>query len=118
MWSRLGLGVISSESVREEQQLPLLLFRFAISEVHLCELISSRERTHISLSHVRLSVTPVDYSPPGSSVHGISQAEILEWVAISFSWGSSPPEMEPAALALQADSLPLSPLVLVDLSQK
>ena len=27
---------------------------------------------------------PVDYSPPGSSVHGILQARILEWVAISF----------------------------------
>ena len=34
---------------------------------------------------------PVDYSPPGSSVHGILQASILEWVAISFSRGSSPP---------------------------
>ena len=32
---------------------------------------------------------PVNYSPPGSSVHGISQARILEWVAISFSRGSS-----------------------------
>ena len=32
---------------------------------------------------------PMDYSPPGSSVHGISQARILEWVAISFSRGSS-----------------------------
>ena len=30
-------------------------------------------------------------SPPGSSVHGISQARILEWVAISFSRGSSWP---------------------------
>ena len=28
---------------------------------------------------------PTDYSPPGSSVHGILQARILEWVAISFS---------------------------------
>ena len=28
------------------------------------------------------------YSPPGSSVHGILQARILEWVAISFSRGS------------------------------
>ena len=28
---------------------------------------------------------PVDCSPPGSSVHGILQAKILEWVAISFS---------------------------------
>ena len=32
---------------------------------------------------------PVEYSPPGSSVHGILQARILEWVAISFSRGSS-----------------------------
>ena len=31
----------------------------------------------------------MDCSPPGSSVHGISQARILEWVAISFSRGSS-----------------------------
>ena len=33
----------------------------------------------------------MDCSPPGASVHGISQARILEWVAISFSRGSSPP---------------------------
>ena len=32
---------------------------------------------------------PMDYSPPGSSVHGISQSKILEWVAISYSRGSS-----------------------------
>ena len=32
---------------------------------------------------------PRDCSPPDSSVHGISQARILEWVAISFSRGSS-----------------------------
>ena len=34
---------------------------------------------------------PVDCSPPGSSVHGILQARILEWVAVSFSRGSSQP---------------------------
>ena len=28
---------------------------------------------------------PMDWNPPGSSVHGIFQARILEWVAISFS---------------------------------
>ena len=33
----------------------------------------------------------VDCTPPGSSVHGILQARILEWVAISFSRGSSQP---------------------------
>ena len=49
-------------------------------------------------------------SPPEASVHGISQAEILEWVAISFSRGSSQPRepVYPASPALQADSLPLS----------
>ena len=31
---------------------------------------------------------PTDGSPPGSSVHGIFQARVLEWVAISFSRGS------------------------------
>ena len=39
-----------------------------------------------SLSHVRLFVTP-----PGSSVHGIFQARILGWVAISYSRGSAWP---------------------------
>ena len=34
---------------------------------------------------------PMDYSLPGSSVHGILQWRILEWVAISFSRGSSQP---------------------------
>ena len=33
----------------------------------------------------------MDYSPPGSSVHGILQARVLEWGAISFSRGSSRP---------------------------
>ena len=33
----------------------------------------------------------MDYSPPGSSVHEIFQSRILEWVAISFSRGSSQP---------------------------
>ena len=34
---------------------------------------------------------PMDCSPPGSSVHGILQARRQEWVAISFSKGSSRP---------------------------
>ena len=49
---------------------------------------------------------PMDTSPPGSSVHGILQAKILEWVAISFSRGSSPPRDQTQSLTLQADSLP------------
>ena len=44
-----------------------------------------------SLSHVWTLCDPIDYSPQGSSVHGILQARVLEWVAISFSRGSSWP---------------------------
>ena len=40
---------------------------------------------------VSLFVTPLEYSPPDSSVHGIFQARILEWVATSNSRESSQP---------------------------
>ena len=43
-----------------------------------------------SLSHVRLW-DPMDYRLPGSTLHGISQTRILEWVAVSFSRRSSWP---------------------------
>ena len=43
----------------------------------------------LSSSVMSNSCDPVGCSPPGSSAHGISQAKILEWVAISFSRGSS-----------------------------
>ena len=52
---------------------------------------------------------PMDCSPPGSSIHGILQARILEWVAISFPRGSSDPGIEPGSLALQADALTSEP---------
>ena len=49
---------------------------------------------------------PMDCSPPGSSVHGILQARILEWVAIP-SLGDLPnPGVKPWSPALQVDSLP------------
>ena len=44
-----------------------------------------------SLSRIQLFGNPMDYSPPGSSVHGISQVRILGWVAISSSRASSQP---------------------------
>ena len=40
----------------------------------------------------------LDCSPPGSSIHGILQAKILEWVAISYSGGLSNPGIEPRSL--------------------
>ena len=42
------------------------------------------------LSRVRLC-NPMDCSPPGSSVHGIFKARVLEWVTISIYRGYSPP---------------------------
>ena len=47
----------------------------------------------------------MDSSLPGSSVHGIFQARILEWVAISFSRGSSNPGIESRPTALQAGAM-------------
>ena len=38
-----------------------------------------------SLSCVRTLCNPMDCSPPGSSIHGIFQARVLEWVAFAFS---------------------------------
>ena len=51
----------------------------------------------------------MDHSPPASSVHGIFQARILEWVAIPFSKGSFDLEIEPGSSEFQADSLPSEP---------
>ena len=48
---------------------------------------------------------PLDYSPPGSSVHGILQARILEWVAISFSRESSGFQFLEAEFFLQNELL-------------
>ena len=44
----------------------------------------------------------MDYSPPGSSVHGIFQARVVEWVATSFLVGLTDPEIEPLSLAASA----------------
>ena len=62
-------------------------------------------------SVVSNSLTPMDCNPPGLCVHGLFQARILEWVAISSIRESSNPGMEPmspVSSALQADSLLLS----------
>ena len=52
---------------------------------------------------------PVDYSLPGSSVHGILQARILEWLAISSPGDLPNPGIEPRSPAFRADCLPSKP---------
>ena len=48
----------------------------------------------------------IDSSPPDSSVHGILQARILDWVAILFSRDLPHPGIKPRPPTLLADSLP------------
>ena len=56
-----------------------------------------------------LWIDPMDCSLPGSSVHGILQARILEWVVIFDSRGSPHPGLKPGSPALQAYFLPSEP---------
>ena len=48
----------------------------------------------------------MDCNPTGSSVHGILQARILEWVHSPLQGILPTPEIKPRSSALQADSLP------------
>ena len=59
---------------------------------------------HLLQSYLSLC-DPVDCSPPGSILHGILQARILEWVAIPFSKGSFQPRDRTGSPTLQGDSL-------------
>ena len=52
---------------------------------------------------------PMDYSVPGSSVHGILQARIVEWAAMPSSRDLPDPGIKPRSPALWADSLPSEP---------
>ena len=60
--------------------------------IHMKTKISSRRRRHCEVAQSCLTLCdPMDCSLPGFSVHRIFQARVLEWVAISFSRGSSWP---------------------------
>ena len=78
----------------------------AVDEVTMQEMLSSPQQTwktneggksnlHVCVRSVTQSYLslcdPTDCSPSGSPIHGIFQARILEWVAISYSRGSSCP---------------------------
>ena len=73
--------------------------KIQLSKIYESESVSRSVTSHSLQPHM-------DCSPPGSSVHTILQARILEWVTIHF-WSALPnPGTEPRSLALQADSLP------------
>ena len=54
-----------------------LIYSYTFNNVHICSVAQSCSTL----------CDPMDYTPPGSSVHGIFQARILEWVAISYPTG-------------------------------
>ena len=116
------LRVFSSTTIRKHQVFSAQPSLWCSS--HICTW--PLEKPHVCLvAHLCSTLCNlVDYSPPGSWVHGILQARILEWVAIPISRGSSPPRDWPGSPALQADSLPWDPpgktaaLTTVDLCQQ
>ena len=81
---------------------PLLLAEIYEANCHVLDALFCCLVVKICLTN------PKDYISPSSSIHGISQERILEWIAISFSRNSSNPGMEPASHALQVDSLLLN----------
>ena len=61
-------------------------------EVELHNICPLKVKVRVLVSQLCLTLCdPIDCSPPGSSVHEILQARILEWVAFPFSKGSSQP---------------------------
>ena len=59
---------------------------YILSQVLLCYRLLQNIECYILLLVTHMCPTlcdPVDYSPPGSSIHGVFQVRILEWVSIS-----------------------------------
>ena len=79
------------ETVRDKEAWHAAVHGVAKSQTQLTDWTTTLLSKLLLLSRVQLFCDPMDYSPPGSSVHEISQARILEWVANSFSRGSSQP---------------------------
>jgi len=81
-------------------------------ELDLTEQVNNNKPTGEEIEVAQSCLTlcdPVDCSPPGSSIHGIHQARILEWVAISFSRGLPNPGIKHRSPTLQADALTSEP---------
>ena len=75
-------------------------FRDCVSFVHLVKSSDVNPKMCPTLSD------PMDCSLPGSSIHGIFQARILEWIAVPFSRGSSQPRDPTRFPTLQEDIYP------------
>ena len=94
-------GALPSSSLYSHVKFESLLVKLQLASVGYCHLVSESGL---------ILCDPMDYSSPGSSVHGIFQARILEWVAISFPRGISPTQgLNPHLLFWQADFFTTEP---------
>ena len=87
-----------------------VVFFFQISFCYKRVIVRQQVVVVWSLSHVRLFCDSINCSLPGSSVHGISKATVLEWVPFPSPRDLPCPEIEPVSSAWQEDSLALSHL--------
>ena len=73
-------------------------------------LTESEIKSEIEVAHSCPTLCdPMDCRLSGSSIHGIFQARVLEWISISFSRDLPGPGIKPGSPALQADALPSEP---------
>ena len=75
-------------AIKKENQAQI----YTITQINLRYILLSERKVKVLDTKLDRSLcNPMDCSPPGSSVHGILQVRILEWLAILFSRGSSWP---------------------------
>ena len=82
------------------------LFHCDLTTFFICYYLSislkKKKNVHACILSCVWLCNPIDCSPPGSSVYGIFQARILEWVAISYSRGLLNPRIETQSLGSPA----------------
>ena len=107
MLSHFGCGRLRATLWTVAHQAPLSMgFSRQVwqSQIHICACL------HVeSLRLWPAPCNPMDCSPPGSSVHGILQARILEWVTMPSSRGSSQIRDWILSPPLRCGFLPLTP---------
>ena len=89
-----------------------LSYQLSFNEFH-----SFQRKVSVAQSYPTLC-NPMDCSPPGSSVHGILQTRMLEWVAVSSPRDLPNLGIKPGCPELKADSLPPEPLIKPTISKE
>ena len=121
-WRAGALGHVGFSSCGTRAQLPLGMWNLPGPGIQLCSLHWQTSFPITGLLEEKVKVPqscptlcdPMDCSPPGSSVHGILQARILEWAATPFPGALPYPGIESGSPELQADALLSEPPGVMD----